>query len=451
MCKEIDLDSIRKRVYDESEEFFDGVDLTEDEKSIIIENAVQQLVDGKAPKKKKDKVRLVRLNWDDEYDKDIRSKHGFDVTEPPFTKEKKNMNGLHSPRFATDWDDEESFQERYRCKCKDKPITGRLHEGEICPKCNSPVEYKDVDLSLTAWINIDNYYIIQPIYYHMLSSFIGKKIFPQIIQYDPEITLNGQLTKKQLNKNPFIGIGMVEFYDRFEEIIHFFKKKHKNKPNKKEMADIFLNEKKSVFAKHIPVFSSVLRSVSFKGDSFVFSKIDTKFNTIYSQTVLLNNNDKLLKKVEAMRLKGNNEGVQSLEIPNMLYNIQTRLMAAWKMIFDQVTTKNGHIRDQILGGRVDYSGRSVIRPDPTLRADEISVCYLSFLEVYKYEIRLLLSKLNNISMSKADDIINYAKLEFDPSVYAVMNYIISTGHNLCDLNRNPTLFTRGRCVCEYTL
>lgn len=92
MCKEIDLDSIRKRVYDESEEFFDGADLTEDEKSIIIENAVQQLVDGKAPKKKKDKVRLVRLNWDDEYDKDIRSKHGFDVTEPPFTKEKKNMN-----------------------------------------------------------------------------------------------------------------------------------------------------------------------------------------------------------------------------------------------------------------------------------------------------------------------------------------------------------------------
>ena len=95
----------------------------------------------------------------------------------------------------------------------------------------------------------------------------------------------------------------------------------------------------------------------------------------------------------------------------------------------------GAVAVQILGGRVDYSGRSVIRPDPTLRADEISVCYLSFLEVYKYEIRLLLSKLNNISMSKADDIINYAKLEFDPSVYAVMNYIISTGHNLADLNR----------------
>ena len=79
MRKEIDLDSIRKRAYDEAEELFDGMDLTEDEKSTIIENAVQQLVDGKAPKKKKDKVRLVRLNWDDEYDKDIRSKYGFDV------------------------------------------------------------------------------------------------------------------------------------------------------------------------------------------------------------------------------------------------------------------------------------------------------------------------------------------------------------------------------------
>lgn len=382
---------------------------------------------------KKGKVRLVKLNWDEEHRIDILTEKGFDVTEPAFTKEKKNLHGLHSPLFATDWDDDNAFADRYRCGCKSDGLIGRKYEGDICPKCNQMVTYKDADLSKTAWINLDNYHLIQPIYYNMLLSFIGKKFLPMILQYDPEITLNGKLTQKEIKNSPFAGIGMVEFYNQYDKIIRYYKKKNKKKKSKMILANILINEKDAVFTQHIPVYTAVLRPVSFKGENFVYGKIDTKYNTIYAQCTLLNDNDKLTKKIESLYLKG--ENTNHLDTPNILWNIQYRLLSVWQLIFEQVTQKDGQIRGQILGGRVDYSGRSVIIPDPTLRADEIKICYLSFLELYRYEIEMYISKLNNISMNKADAIWNKAKLEFDQSVYDIMQYIITTDKAYTDLNR----------------
>lgn len=92
---------------------------------------------------KKGKVRLVKLNWDEEHKIDLLTGKGFDVTEPPFTKEKKNLYGLHSPFFATDWDDDNAFAERYRCGCKTDGLIGRKYEGDLCPKCNQRVTYKE--------------------------------------------------------------------------------------------------------------------------------------------------------------------------------------------------------------------------------------------------------------------------------------------------------------------
>lgn len=49
-------------------------------------------------------VRLVKLNWDEECEKDFITGRGFEITEKPFKgKEEKSLYGIHSPLFATDY------------------------------------------------------------------------------------------------------------------------------------------------------------------------------------------------------------------------------------------------------------------------------------------------------------------------------------------------------------
>jgi len=48
------------------------------------------------------KVYLKKLNWDHEYETDFLCDRGIHVTDMPFNKEVKNINGSHSPLFHSD-------------------------------------------------------------------------------------------------------------------------------------------------------------------------------------------------------------------------------------------------------------------------------------------------------------------------------------------------------------
>ncbi|NNV04703.1 hypothetical protein, partial [Brevibacillus sp. MCWH] len=162
-------------------------------------------------------VRLVRLNWDEECEKDFITGKGFEIKEYPFKKEEKTMYGIYSPLFATDWEDEEAFSERYSCKCKE--LKGRIYEGERCHVCGTKVKFRDVDLKMFGWIKLHGYYIIHPIFYKMLESVIGKQ-FHEIIEFNKEINRDGLIVDKTNKTNPFRGIGLIEFKERFDEILN---------------------------------------------------------------------------------------------------------------------------------------------------------------------------------------------------------------------------------------
>lgn len=197
-------------------------------------------------------VRLVKLNWDEECKLDLMTGRGFRITEPAITnKDQKSMNGIQSPRFGTDWSDENPFIDRYRCQCGE--LQGKIFEGETCPHCKATVEYKDVDLSITGWIILDSYKVIQPSYYNKLASIIGSKTFKEIVEYNKLIDRNGFINNKE-NNNPFYGIGIIEFRERFDEILNYYKAKKKNKLE--EIAEIE-EDKEKVFTSCIPVYSAV--------------------------------------------------------------------------------------------------------------------------------------------------------------------------------------------------
>ena len=214
--------------------------------------------------------RIVKLNWDHECKMDFLMGRGFEITEPAIKgKDQKSMYGIQSPLFCSDWSDEDAFTERYRCSCGD--MRGKVFEGETCPICHTKISYKDVDLSITGWIILHNHKIIQPIFYNKLNSIIGTKQFSDIVRFDKKVSKDGHLEDKDDDKNnPFKGIGIIEFHDRFDEIMEFYKHKKKNKL---EEIEEVLEDKDKVFASCIPVYSSVLRPISFKGDSFFYGSI----------------------------------------------------------------------------------------------------------------------------------------------------------------------------------
>jgi DNA-directed RNA polymerase beta' subunit len=372
-------------------------------------------------------VRLVKLNWDDECEKDFITGRGFEVTEKAFKgKEEKSMYGIHSPIFATDWEDEDAFAERYSCKCKE--LKGRVYEGEVCPVCNTEVKFRDVDLRIFGWIKLHNHFIIQPIFYKMLKSIIGDKQFTEIIEIEKEITRDGQIKEKASKTNPFRGIGLIEFKERINEILdyYWYKKKHKQ-----ELISEVRKDMDKVFTSSIPVYSSVLRPVSFRNETFFFNSIDRKYNVILADSKLLNNKNRVEKKSTSKRAR--------MDEPTILNAIQKNVNDLWTLIFSQINQKDGHIKDQILGGRINFSARNVIIPDPHLRADEVRLGYLAFLELFKYEVIAYLTKMNNSTHNQAYEDWYKATIKFDAKIYEVMMYIVKKRKPHILINRNPTI------------
>ena len=298
-------------------------------------------------------TRLVILNWDEECEMDMRRGRGFEITEPATSgHDTKNMYGIQSPLFCSDWGDEDPFQERFRCECigPDKGLKGKVFEGERCPECGAIVKFKDVDLSITGWIILHNYKIIHPIFYNKLSSIIGAKQFQDIIKYDKIVNRDGKIVDKETKSSPFAGIGLIEFRERFEEILDYYKGKKKNKLL--EIKEIEENMDK-IFTSCIPVYSSVLRPSSFREDSFFYSTVDKVYNSIFLSTRLLNDNEVF----ERRRKKWTKEKRERMTIATILTNIQLKLMDLYGLVFELIDQKDGHIKGEILGGMINWSSR----------------------------------------------------------------------------------------------
>lgn len=370
--------------------------------------------------------RTEEINWDEEFKSDILTGKGFIAYERPFDKtRKKNMNGIHSPRFGTSFEDDNAFAERYRCQCGN--MIGKIYEGETCKDCGTKVQFVDTDLKIFAWYHIKHgYKIIQPSMYKKIEALIGKTYLADMIEFKYEMDLNGyfQLPDEKLrNKNPYYGIGMLKFREKFDEILDWALKRKKMK---RDLYDNIKENRDKVFASNIPIYSSVLRQVFLTDEDYSFTNIDKKYNSLMANINVLN------KEAEV-----NISTVKTINLA--LFKAQKKINLLYSYIFKIVNQKEGHIRENILGGRINFSARNVIIPDTTLRAHEIKLPYLTFLELYKPEIINVIMRLYNTTLTAAINKWNKAQMGFDETVYEVMKYLIkhTKGGCVCLVNRNP--------------
>lgn len=292
----------------------------------------------------KQKVKIRRLNWDVEFYKDLITGNGFKIMEPSGVSidgvKKKSMYGAMSPLYGTNYEDEQSFIERYRCSCGE--FKGRQFEGEECPICHTKVEYRSSNINITGWITLGTKRIINPYYFNVLQNAIGKNIFTEMIFAKYIVTTDGQrrrVTPDDLtDKEPesiYSFIGVDGFFEKYEEILTYFKAKKKHKAH---VFDTLLKQKRAVFTSSIPVYSTMLRPQSVTSDTFYFGGIDKHINTAYS-------------------LSENLKNCIDVEEDFILQRLQGKVNKMWDMNLDLINGKEGWIRDQLLGGSLNFTSR----------------------------------------------------------------------------------------------
>lgn len=290
------------------------------------------------------RFRIIISDWDSRCKDEITTGAGFRITE----KGKTDVNlepglySIHSPLYGTDWKDENAFEDRYSCKCGN--LIGRryMDSETICDNCGGKVRFIDTDLTKTGWFVLDRNVIIQPMMYNKLGWFFGTAHLYQMLKYVKEQDRAKYMDNKS---SPFYGIGMIEFHERFDEIVEFYYKKNKKRDGY-EFIQIHRNE---IFTHCIPCYNKALRKWMQKNDDIKYSVEDKIFMKLYSDHMLLNDNFEWQRRVDYR--KNRKKDTAYLRKENILHRIQGYVNDLWNKSFETIERKEGIINEQILGGR----------------------------------------------------------------------------------------------------
>jgi DNA-directed RNA polymerase subunit beta' len=192
----------------------------------------------------------------------------------------------------------------------------------------------------------------------------------------------------------------------------------------------------------IPVIPPELRPmVQLDGGRFATSDL----NDLYRRVINRNNRLKRLLDLGAPEIIVNNEKRMLQEAVDALFDNGRRGRAVTgpgnrplKSLSDMLKGKQGRFRQNLLGKRVDYSGRSVIVSGPTLRLHQCGLPKLMALELFKPFIMSRLVERKSVQNIKAAK--KYVE-SMVPEVWDVLEEVIAEHPVL--LNRAPTLHRLG--------
>ncbi len=192
----------------------------------------------------------------------------------------------------------------------------------------------------------------------------------------------------------------------------------------------------------IPVIPPELRPlVPLEGGRFATSDL----NDLYRRVIIRNNRLKRLIDIKAPDVILRNEKRMLQEAVDSLFDNSRRVNAvrsdnnrALKSLSDMLKGKQGRFRQNLLGKRVDYSGRSVIVVGPELKLHECGIPKDMAVELFKpFIIRKLIDRGIVKTVKSAKKVVD----KKGPEVWEILENIID-GHPVL-LNRAPTLHRLG--------
>ena len=203
-----------------------------------------------------------------------------------------------------------------------------------------------------------------------------------------------------------------------------------------------LNDPSAMILDAVPVIPPELRPmVQLEGGRFATSDL----NDLYRRVINRNNRLKRLLDLGAPEIIVNNEKRMLQEAVDALFDNGRRGRPVTgpgnrplKSLSDMLKGKQGRFRQNLLGKRVDYSGRSVIVAGPTLRLHQCGLPKLMALELFK---PFVMKRLVDLQLAQN---IKTAKRMVErrrPQVWDVLDDVIREYPVL--LNRAPTLHRLG--------
>jgi DNA-directed RNA polymerase subunit beta' len=215
-------------------------------------------------------------------------------------------------------------------------------------------------------------------------------------------------------------------------VLEAFREKEFKVPNKPEW--MILNV--------IPVIPPELRPlVPLEGGRFATSDL----NDLYRRVIIRNNRLKRLIDIKAPEVILRNEKRMLQEAVDALFDNSRRASAVrsdgnrpLKSLSDMLKGKQGRFRQNLLGKRVDYSGRSVIVVGPELKLHQCGLPKDMGVELFKpFIIRKLIERGHFKTVKSARKAVDRK----DPVIWDILEKLID-GHPIM-LNRAPTLHRLG--------
>ncbi|RKY57081.1 MAG: DNA-directed RNA polymerase subunit beta' [Candidatus Neomarinimicrobiota bacterium] len=192
----------------------------------------------------------------------------------------------------------------------------------------------------------------------------------------------------------------------------------------------------------LPVIPPDLRPlVPLEGGRFAASDL----NDLYRRVIIRNNRLKQLIEIKAPDVILRNEKRMLQEAVDSLFDnsrrrteVRSGTRRPLKSLSDMLKGKEGRFRQNLLGKRVDYSGRSVIVAGPNLKLNECGLPKEMAIELFKPH---LIHQLIRRNISKTPKAAKAMVDQKNPEVYRILEYVVKDHPVL--LNRAPTLHRLG--------
>ncbi len=204
----------------------------------------------------------------------------------------------------------------------------------------------------------------------------------------------------------------------------------------------FVNNPEWMVMDIIPVIPPELRPlVPLEGGRFATSDL----NDLYRRVIIRNNRLKRLMDIKAPEVILRNEKRMLQEAVDALFDNSRRASAVrsdgnrpLKSLSDMLKGKQGRFRQNLLGKRVDYSGRSVIVVGPELKLHQCGLPKDMAVELFKpFIIRKLIDRGHYKTVKSARKAVDRK----EPVIWDILEKLID-GHPVL-LNRAPTLHRLG--------
>lgn len=188
----------------------------------------------------------------------------------------------------------------------------------------------------------------------------------------------------------------------------------------------------------LPVIPPDLRPlVPLEGGRYATSDL----NDLYKRVIVRNNRLKHLLSIKTPEIILKNEKRMLQDAVDSLFNNENRPRPVrgkanrpLKSLCEALRGKQGRFRRNLLGKRVDYSGRSVIVVDPNLKLSQCSIPKEMALELFK---PMILRKLEEKKLAESEKVAKLLYKKEAPAVWEVLEEV--TKEHPVMLNRAPTL------------